>query len=74
MPPGVSVRDGHVCASAGFARLADSSTARIRPPLPASRGARHAKRDVEVCECSVATGFIARRQLAPNATVPSTSR
>ena len=43
MPLSVSVRDGHVSVSAGFARLADSSTARIRPPLLASRGARHAK-------------------------------
>ena len=34
MPLGVSVRDGHVGVSAGFARLADSSsTACIRPPL-----------------------------------------
>ena len=31
MPLSVSVRDGHVSVSAGFARLADSSTARIRP-------------------------------------------
>ena len=44
MPLSVSVRDGHVRISAGFARLADSSTARIRPPLLASRGARYAKR------------------------------
>ena len=43
MPLSVSVRDGHVSVSACFARLADSSTARIRPPLLASRGARHAK-------------------------------
>ena len=40
----VSVRDGHVGVSAGFARLADRSAVRIRPPLLASRGARHAKR------------------------------
>ena len=44
MPLSVSVRGGHVSVSAGFARLADSSTARIRPPLLAPRGARHAKR------------------------------
>ena len=31
VPLSVSVRDGHVSVSAGFARLADSSTARIRP-------------------------------------------
>ena len=43
MPLSVSVRDGHVSASAGFARLADRIPARIRPPLLASRGARHAK-------------------------------
>ena len=43
MPLSVSVRDGHVSVLACFARLADSSTARIRPPLLASRGARHAK-------------------------------
>ena len=43
MPLSVSVRDGHVSVSAGFARLADRSPARIRPPLLASRGARHAK-------------------------------
>ena len=39
MPLSVSVRDGHVSVSAGFARLADSSTARIWPPLLASPGA-----------------------------------
>ena len=44
MPLSVSVRDGHISVSAGFARLADSSTARIRPPLLASRGARPAKK------------------------------
>ena len=40
MPLSVSVRDGHVSVSADFARLADSSTARIRPPcwLPAVLG------------------------------------
>ena len=43
MPLSVSVRDGHVSVSAGFARLADRSPARIRPPSLASRGARHAK-------------------------------
>ena len=31
MPLSASVRDGHVSVSAGFARLVDSSTARIRP-------------------------------------------
>ena len=40
----VSVRDGHVGVSAGFARLADRSPARIRPPLLASHGAELAKR------------------------------
>ena len=35
---GVSVRNGHVSVSAGFARLADRSPARIRPPLLASHG------------------------------------
>ena len=44
MPLSVSVRGGHVSVSAGFARLADRSPARIRPPSLASRGARHAKR------------------------------
>ena len=44
MPLSVSVRDGHVSVSAGFARLADSSTARIRPPLLASPGAEHDNR------------------------------
>ena len=45
MPLSVSVHDGHVCVSAaGFARLADSSTSRSRPPFLASSGARHAKR------------------------------
>ena len=44
IPLSVSVHDGHVCVSAGFARLADSSTSRSRPPFLASRGARHAKR------------------------------
>ena len=43
MPLSVSVRDGHLSAPAGFARLADRSPARIRPPSLASRGARHAK-------------------------------
>ena len=44
MPLSVSVRDGHVSVSAGFARLADRSPARIRPPLLASYGAELAKR------------------------------
>ena len=41
-PLSVSVRDGHVSVSAGFARLADSSTARILgrlcwlPPAPST--------------------------------------
>ena len=36
IPLSVSVRDGHVSVSAGFAHLADRSPARIRPPLLAS--------------------------------------
>ena len=32
MPLSVSVHDGHASVSAGFARLADRSPARIRPP------------------------------------------
>jgi hypothetical protein len=44
MPLSVSVRDGHVSVSVGFARLADRSPARIRPPLLAPRGAELAKR------------------------------
>ena len=44
MPLSVSVRDGYVSAPAGFARLADSSTARIGRPLLASPGAEHDSR------------------------------
>ena len=44
MPLSVSVRDGHVSVSAGLARLADRSPARIRPPLLAPRDAELAKR------------------------------
>ena len=44
MPLSVSVHDGHVSVSAGLARLADRSPARIRPPSLASRGAELAKR------------------------------
>ena len=54
MPLRVSVRDGHVSVSAGFARLADSSMARIRPPLMASHGAELAN-DAEVCKWAAAT-------------------
>ena len=45
MPLSVSVHDGHVSVSAGLARLADRSPARIRPPLLAApRGAEHDNR------------------------------